>query len=678
MQREGTWLRSLLIALGLMALFLALPLCASAADADWDGQTNQGASTLGGTGVSYGDTITITGNGSAGGATLTIDVDGITVTSSGPVSNVGIAVASNVTTLTIKDLDLTAAEEKGVGFSGHCVLTVEGVCRISGGDSASNYRNSAIDSLGNLTLEVGDATLEAIGGAYTGPNVNNGGAGLYCLGTLTVTVNTGSLSVRGGSSSNSRGGSGLYGDFSIDVTNVGGIITIRGGAGTSVGTGISGNGDVTLTGPGPITAEGWRGISVQGTLTVNGPVEAKGDSDGINFYGSNGKITGAGTLVVTAGGSGAANAGIYTQRPLELAFTGDLDVRSASHGIYFAYNDTLTVSATPTALYIQPGGSGYAIGDCGGLTNISAIPDSVLVLGGTRSIRWPVITPTTSPTPPPVAATYYTVIFDSRGGSAVAAQTVKRGSRVEAPAAPERAGHTFTGWHTNPECTEKYDFTNPLTRELTLYAGWAENEPGAQVNAPYLAGYPDGTFKPGGTITRAEAAVMLYTLANGEMLVPQAVAVSAESFKDVAAGIWYYDAVTELARAGVFSGYPNGSFKPEGRITRTEFMIMIVRYLGLEATGQASFADVPASFWGAGYIAAAEAAGLVSGYPNGNFGPDDKMTRAQAVTVLNRMLGRRVDTKLFDGLKMPFSDVAENHWAYWQIMAAAVAHEATE
>lgn len=186
----------------------------------------------------------------------------------------------------------------------------------------------------------------------------------------------------------------------------------------------------------------------------------------------------------------------------------------------------------------------------------------------------------------------------------------------------------------------------------------------------YISGYGDGTFGPDDHMTRAQAAQMFYNLM-GDTSVP-----GSGSFTDVSADAWYYEAVTALAGAGIISGYPDGSFGPENVITRAEFAVMAVRFAGLDATisGETDFPDISNTHWASKYIAAAQDAGYVEGYPNGNFEPEDEMTRAQAVTLLNRINGRDAATADFTGLTMPFNDVPKNHWAYSEIMEAAVEH----
>lgn len=270
--------------------------------------------------------------------------------------------------------------------------------------------------------------------------------------------------------------------------------------------------------------------------------------------------------------------------------------------------------------------------------------------------------------------TIYTVSFKTRGGSDVAAQAVNRHGTIDRPLSPTRSGYLFTGWHIDPLNSQPYDFDTPVTGDFLLYAGWKQTA--GEPVIPYMAGYKDGTFRPDAVSTRAEAAQMLYTLAKKDIRPPENGADGPELvFTDVERGSWYYEAVSYLSKAGIISGYPNGTFEPEGTVTRAEFISMIIHYAGQRADSRVGFPDT-GNHWAAAYIAAAKDAGLVSGYPNGSFYPENSLTRAQAVTILNGMLGRDTDSSLFQDTVMPFPDVAKTHWSYFQIMTAAVPHKA--
>lgn len=277
------------------------------------------------------------------------------------------------------------------------------------------------------------------------------------------------------------------------------------------------------------------------------------------------------------------------------------------------------------------------------------------------------------------AAAEFTVTFVSNGGTAVPGQQVTAGQPAARPPAPTRRGYTFTGWYTDTGCTIGYVFTALVTNNISLYAGWARNsvtggddgttggDDGATAEA-YVNGYLDGTFRPDAGITRAEAAQLLYNLSTHDKQVSRAV------FTDVAGGKWYGGAVTYLTGTGVITGYPDGTFRPENTITRAEFTTLVVRFMGLAGEGVSAFPDIAETHWASSYTATAERQGLLSGYPDGTVHPEAAVTRAEAVVILNNMLGRSTERVLFAGLQMPFSDVPGSHWAWSNIMAAAVEH----
>ena len=117
-------------------------------------------------------------------------------------------------------------------------------------------------------------------------------------------------------------------------------------------------------------------------------------------------------------------------------------------------------------------------------------------------------------------------------------------------------------------------------------------------------------------------------------------------------------------------GYSDGSFGPDNTITRAEFVTMAMRFAGVSSTaGKAGFPDVDSAHWAAGYIASAVNGGYISGYPDGSFGPNNQITRAEAVTILNKIRGC---ASLDQGKS--FTDVPVSHWAYKAITAAATGH----
>lgn len=234
-----------------------------------------------------------------------------------------------------------------------------------------------------------------------------------------------------------------------------------------------------------------------------------------------------------------------------------------------------------------------------------------------------------------------------------------------------------------------YSFTDLSSATINGQAATVTNNTGASVtlscqfpatsweadHGAYVFGYPDGSFKPDNAITRAEAAQMFYNISKQDPNAPEEV--NSLTFTDVETSLWYSDAIEYLANAGVISGYPDGSFKPEATITRAEFSALAVKYARLANVGYTpTFPDVPSGYWADSIICTVKDAGYVSGYPNGNFRPDDSITRAQTVVILNRILGREASDLVSSGLTVPFNDVLSGYWAYWQIIEAAVTHAA--
>ena len=168
-----------------------------------------------------------------------------------------------------------------------------------------------------------------------------------------------------------------------------------------------------------------------------------------------------------------------------------------------------------------------------------------------------------------------------------------------------------------------------------LNGHWAEKVITEWQDKGLIKGYADGSFKPNNNVTRAEFVIMMNNALGFE---------TAEdiSFADVKAGDWYYNAVAKAVAAGYSKGYADGTFKPGATITRAEAAVMIANAAGLEAdeTGILGFTDAYAiPGWAKGSIGAAVNAGFMSGYTDGSFGATKSITRAEAVSSLNRVMG---------------------------------------
>ena len=188
----------------------------------------------------------------------------------------------------------------------------------------------------------------------------------------------------------------------------------------------------------------------------------------------------------------------------------------------------------------------------------------------------------------------------------------------------------------------------------------------------YLSGYEDGSFAPDSGMTRAEAAQMFYNL-----LLDKDVPVTA-AFSDVPADAWYADAVNALASLGILQGVGEGVFAPGRPITRAEFAAIALRFTDARPAGQDVFSDVGPGDWFCGDVSSAAALGWINGYEDGSFRPWNSISRAEVAAVVNRMLGRSPDRQFIDanpGSLLLFKDLAPGHWAYYQIVEAANAHD---
>ena len=186
-------------------------------------------------------------------------------------------------------------------------------------------------------------------------------------------------------------------------------------------------------------------------------------------------------------------------------------------------------------------------------------------------------------------------------------------------------------------------------------------------HSAFMNGFGNGRFGPSDNITRAQTAQMFYNL-----LVNKDVPVTI-SFTDVADDAWCAEAVKTLASLGIVNGLGNGTFAPNRQITRAEFTVIATRFAKVNANATNTFTDVNPSDWYYSAISTAASYGWIAGMADGSFQPGAKITRAQAATIVNRMLARTCD-RSFTGNVKNFVDVSTDHWAYYQIMEATNSH----
>lgn len=185
----------------------------------------------------------------------------------------------------------------------------------------------------------------------------------------------------------------------------------------------------------------------------------------------------------------------------------------------------------------------------------------------------------------------------------------------------------------------------------------AQEKPSTATITGYINGYPDGTFRPGKSMTRAEAASILAKLQRLPLTDS-----SKPAFSD--ADGWYNAVINAVVKAGYMKGYPDGSFKPDKPITRAEFATMLSHFMSAK-TASNPFTDTNGN-WAKEAIDKAYAQGIIKGYEDNTFRPAADVSRAEAVAMVNRTF----NIKKAGDVKNPFTDISPSHWAYDDILAA--------
>ena len=302
----------------------------------------------------------------------------------------------------------------------------------------------------------------------------------------------------------------------------------------------------------------------------------------------------------------------------------------------------------------------------------------------------------------------YTLTYDVTGDlpegyTAPAKQTLVKGSSytvAEVPASVTgskdgvNGTFSFNGW-------KKDDGTvltgeQQLTADLTLHGVWTFTKKSSSgghrpsnppVTIPddvptglngkdhyaYVVGYPDGMVYPQKNITRAEVATIFFRLLEDETR--EANMTKSNSYNDMKDGAWYTCAVSTLSKMGIIKGYEDGSFKPDASISRAEFAAIAARFDPDGDKTPATFSDV-SSHWAKDEISIAANHGWIKGYEDGSFKPDQKITRAETMTLVNRVLKRLPETKddLHKDMKTWPDNQNESAWFYLAVQEATNSH----
>ena len=253
---------------------------------------------------------------------------------------------------------------------------------------------------------------------------------------------------------------------------------------------------------------------------------------------------------------------------------------------------------------------------------------------------------------------------------------------------------TFAGW--TDKDGKVLSGEQKLTGDVTLYGVWTFTKKSSSgghrpsnppVTIPddvptglngkdhyaYVVGYPDGMVYPQKNITRAEVATIFFRLLKDETR--EANMTKSNSYNDMKDGAWYTCAVSTLSKMGIIKGYEDGSFKPDASISRAEFAAIAARFDPDGDTTPATFSDV-SSHWAKDEISIAANHGWIKGYEDGSFKPDQKITRAETMTLVNRVLKRLPETKddLHKDMKTWPDNQNESAWFYLAVQEATNSH----
>lgn len=301
-------------------------------------------------------------------------------------------------------------------------------------------------------------------------------------------------------------------------------------------------------------------------------------------------------------------------------------------------------------------------------------------------------------------AEQYTLHFDANGGEGTMGDLTYTHGQDQSltKCGFTRAGYAFLGWATEANGGVAYHDQQSLsiTQDTTLYAVWKQQPnqggsggghhnsgsggtqekpdetPPTTLNDTdhyaYIVGYEDGTIRPNGHITRAEAATVFFRLLTDKAR--DANLTDQSPYPDVSAGAWYNKAIATLSRMGILSGYEDGSFRPNATVTRAEFAAMAARFDTEAKPVDTPFTDLTGC-WAADEIAKAYGKGWVNGYGDNTFRPNGPITRAEAVTLINRVLRRLPETdKDLLPNERTWPDNPETFWGYLALQEASNSH----
>lgn len=273
-------------------------------------------------------------------------------------------------------------------------------------------------------------------------------------------------------------------------------------------------------------------------------------------------------------------------------------------------------------------------------------------------------------------STRYTLHYESNGGTAYKDERCSSGTKVTLDKTPTRESYTFTGWYADKALTQKITSVT-MNSDKTVYAGWEATGVPDKLNGDdhfaYVIGYPDGKVHPEGNISRAETATIFFRLLKADIRDGNLTADN--EFSDVSDGQWHNKAISTMAKLGIVKGRRADRFDPNASITRAEFAAICARFSTRTVENSGSFSDI-SGHWAENEIERAAASGWISGYPDGTFRPDARITRAEAMTMINRVLCRIPQSKsdLLDSM-VTWPDNKPSDWHYLAVQEATNSHD---
>lgn len=273
-------------------------------------------------------------------------------------------------------------------------------------------------------------------------------------------------------------------------------------------------------------------------------------------------------------------------------------------------------------------------------------------------------------------STRYTLHYESNGGTAYKDERCSSGTKVTLDKTPTRESYTFTGWYADKALTQKITSVT-MNSDKTVYAGWEATGVPDKLNGDdhfaYVVGYSDSTVRPNANISRAEVATIFFRLLKSDIRDGNLTADN--EFSDVSDGQWHNKAISTMAKLGIVKGRRADRFDPDASITRAEFAAICARFNTKPVENSGSFSDI-SGHWAENEIERAAAFGWISGYPDGTFRPDARITRAEAMTMINRVLCRmpQSESDLLDSM-VTWPDNKPSDWHYLAVQEATNSHD---